>query len=269
MSEVLALRAQLQELQDEVALRRDIKPIIEGKLPIGDKPGVVAHAIRKLYPIPLKYTQSHMGLKALYNWSICNRDTQMIRWTTNQVIQVLGMRALEQFRRDIQEKQSIPDISTTPRQDFLDSYRTLRPPGLDKLISQTPDGFWLKQLKRIGNANCIRVTRLIGEPNYLGWPELLPLYETMKLAVRLDHDRPGSGIASAIASELNLSPYVALPCLVEIHSPLMDWQMIYASDLLRRGLFKKLGVPGSVLVTALKLKNAPEALIQELAAKYC
>jgi hypothetical protein len=264
VSEVLVLR----ELQDEAALRRDIRTITEGRLPIGEKPEVVAHAIRRLYPIPLKYTQSQMGLKALYNWAICHRDTQMIRWTTSQVIQVLGQRALDEFRKDVQGRQNIPDISTTARQDFLASYRTLRPRALNELIQRTPDGFWRKQLDRIAKANATRVTELIGDGNYLDWPELLPFAETMKFAIRLDHERPGRGVAAAIASKLSMSPYVIFPCLVEVHSPLMDRQMIHASPLLRSGLLKKLAVPASVLITALKMKNAPENLIQELTAKY-
>jgi hypothetical protein len=270
MSELNALRAELDGLKANREILISIKGVINGTVPVGSKPEVVARAVRSMTPIPLKYTQSSLGLKALYAWSIENGDTQILQWTTRQISHALGSAALSRFRTELQSSGKSSELGTTTRQAFLASYPAMAPSHLNLLIERVPaNSFWGRQLNRIGKANQLKCELWPSVP-YHQLTEMVPMYDTLKLAIRNDHERPGrTKPVKELVSQSGVSPFVVLPALVEVFSPLMYWQAIYEHESLRKSaLFKKLVVPVELVVLMLVESGAPQTVLQEIQQKY-
>jgi hypothetical protein len=132
-----------------------------------------------------------------------------------------------------------------------------------------PVTFWARQLNRIGRANLMRCELWPAVP-YPQLKEMLPMYETLKLAFRSDYERPGRKVASTkeLITQSEVSPFIIVPALLDIFSPLMNWKAIYENEFLRKGvLIKSLTIPLPLLLHLLEKKGAPQAVLQEVQQK--
>jgi hypothetical protein len=269
MSELIELQATLQTLKARKAILVAMGEVINGALPVGSQPEVIARALRTLTPIPLKYTQSSLGLQSLYKWAVENHDTEIIQWTANQIEQVLGAKTLAKYREDFHASGGSTRLDTTPRQAFIEAYRTITPNSLNRLIGRTDAStFWGKQLHRFGGVNQKRC-QLFPSTTYEELKQMHPFYETLKIVVRSDPKDSRAGAMRSLVGEHSVSPYVVLPALVEVLAPRKDWAGIYDNENLRKSFpFKKLLVPVSVVLQLLQECGAPEAVQRELQQKY-
>jgi hypothetical protein len=269
-----AAAAELEGLQEEVALLNGIRSFTGGRVKEGSWSNILAKAIKLGVALPLKYTHSLSSLRNLYVWAVECQDTEMIRWSTLQIIQVLGRPVLERISNDLKASRNAPNLEKSPRQQFHEVYNRLTEEKVSALLTRLDvESFWHKQLRRFVHANqaCSKLLR-----KNLMSTDLNPLSETLRTSLileygpeRITQDR--SLTPRAIVEEAKVSPYVVVPCLFDAFGigTRRNWKVILESEFLYKGWFRKgVRVEPEVVEMLLKMYDAPENVIEDFVKKW-
>jgi hypothetical protein len=261
--------AELEAVHEEHALLSGIRSFTSGQVKEGYRPDILAKAIKLGVALPLKYTHSFRSLRNLYVWAVESQDTEIIRWTTHHIIQVLGRTAMDGIAENLKATKKIPSLEKSPRQIFHEVYKKLNEEDVRVLRQRLdPDSFWYKQLGRFVHANQAGA-RLLGRD--LHAMEHTSLGQTLSTAMKLEYQRIPLGDLSprAIVEKAKISPYVIVPSLFDAFGGVRNWKTILESELLYKGMFRKeVVVEPEVVEMLLKLGSAADDVIEEFVKKW-
>lgn len=258
------LEAERAILLKEKDILVDLVKIVNGEVQPGEKPEVITRAVRMGYPIPLKYTQSWSSLKAIYLWAIKAQDSEMIEWSTKQIISAYGPASILPLQEDARKINKSAQLDQTPREEFLRTYRTMNGGDLSAFIRKhsksDTDSFWIKQLKRLNTTNQTRCS-ILGKP--FATEPILPHSATIRASIELEDTMTRDQAKlkpMKIISESNVAGYVTVPMLIDVHHRFMNWEAIVNHPILAKKFIVGRVVPDEVIVALLKYYRAPEAV---------
>lgn len=267
LAQINLANAQKQELDKEVKDLRELKRFYIGKPLIGERPDLVARAIKFGIPIPLKYTHSYLGLQALYKYSVDTADPELFQWVSTQIVNQLSVSVRNQFR---QENASNPVFGmklNKTRLEFLANLKTMDVGKLNEfLVKDKLPPFVKFNIERIRNINCIRRTNVQQTTQVKSMYGIL--VEQFQNEVRIRKDSPEH--PKRLVSTYTISSQTYFPALVEALASGQRWRSMIDHELFGEKKLMKLTttVP---LETALKLiesYQAPEIYLNEIQGKF-
>lgn len=261
-NEVTAYKKELEKLKGlQLLLTNHFQP--------GERPDLVAYAIKNGIPIPLKYMHSFASLSALFKYSLEEQDSKLHKWTTNQITQILGLAVLNQLN-EIYSKNSNLKIKRSSRQQFLKCYKSMKTRDLSQFIVNEPaDSFWTKQLRRVVNSSVLKgqILGLQSQDTELDTMSgLLEIAFSKEEFLQKNKDMH----PYQIITKAKVSPYVYIPSLISSYGKRMYWDAIVNNEFfIKKGLFsKQTAIPISIIIPILKKYNPPDTLVNELQSKY-
>ena len=260
---IYSVKNQISETKKRFEEYEGIKKLRSGSVEPGLMPEIVAIAIKQFIPIPLKYTHSYQGLKALYKHSIYVQDLHLYMWTRDQIKSVLPSLTLEIFNKEYPNISQFPvaqlDYHKTPRQLFLSS---LKQPDINQLCiiqSKCPkDSFWEKQISRFVNVNS-RVWKI--QPSEINhFNSAFHILEFSNLnASKLSNTRLQT---SDLIETLKINPSVYIPALIQSYAQKQEWNQLLANKYFgKKGILQKYPINIETLKEKLQLCNYPPEIL--------
>lgn len=265
-SDVVFAQATLEALKKENQDLKELRRFFSGTAKPGERPDLIARAIRQSIPLPLKYTQSNDSLKALFDYCMKTQDTKLYLWVCNQMRIVFGDALLKAFQDGRPRGTFLPTPTETARTQFIKKLKTMDYDAINtfRYRADIPE-FYQKQMQRYIEMNDIRAQIRNEDPTKVPHK---PLAETLRVSFfneanlkRTSRTHPHSLIQNA-----KINPIVYTSCLIEAHAPRMNWSAVLQNEFFtkRKMLVKKLSIPTEIATAKLKSLSAPENVIDEV-----
>ena len=264
---VASLEAQIEDAKKRIKEYQILKRLQNGEEEPGSYPEIVAQAVKRSLPIPLKYTHSYQGLKALYKYSLDAQDTQLHIWTRDQINLILSPSTLEEFNKEIPRKNQLLVPENTPRRQFLSF---LKNPDFNQLCiinSKCPkDSFWEQQISRLINVNSRLWKVQPQEGNHFRSAFQILEFSFLNEA-KVQKSSPLN--SDNFITALKVKPSTYVPALIYSYAQKNQWKSLETHKyfVTKQLLTYKFHIDTETLRLKLELCNAPEEVLALLPKK--